>query len=91
MLWMLAAILVSGSLTAHAEEHGELPQWVRNIKLSGYGMLQYQTTYEDEYEEDVNYFFNKNMQLNLEYAYVNDRTQDRHNYNIVDVQLDFRF
>ena len=39
----------------------------------------------------VNYFFNKNMQLNLEYAYVNDRTQDRNNYNILDVQLDFRF
>ena len=62
-LWMLAAILVCSVLAAHAEEQGEqgtaekpaaaeLPQWVRNIKLSGYGMLQYQTTYEDEYEED---------------------------------------
>ena len=45
---MLAVILVCGSLAAQAEE----PQWYRNIKLSGYGILQYQTTYEDEYEED---------------------------------------
>jgi predicted porin len=48
-------------------------------------------TSKNLYEVGVNYFFNKNMQLNLEYAYVNDRTQDRHNYNLVDVQLDFRF
>lgn len=65
ILWLLVAILVSGSLAAHAEEHGErdtaekpstvkVPQWVKNIKLSGYGMLQYQTIYEDEYEEDDN-------------------------------------
>ena len=50
-LWMLAAILVCSVLAAHAEEQGEqgiaekpaaaeLPQWVRNIQLSGYGMLQ---------------------------------------------------
>lgn len=62
-LWVIAAILVISSLAAHAEEHGErgtaekpsaakVPQWIRDIKLSGYGMLQYQTTYEDEYEED---------------------------------------
>lgn len=61
-LWMIAAILVCG-LAAHAEEHGEggtaekttvveVPQWVKNIKLSGYGMVQYQTTYEDKYEEE---------------------------------------
>ena len=62
-VWMLAAILICSSLAVHAEEHGErgmaekpttidVPQWVRNIRLSGYGMVQYQTTYEDEYEED---------------------------------------
>ena len=63
--WLIAAILVISSLAAHAEDHGdrvaaekpatiEVPQWVKNIRLSGYGMVQYQTTYEDEYEEDDN-------------------------------------
>ena len=62
-LWMVAAILVISSLAAHAEESEErgladkpatieVPQWVKNIKLSGYGMVQYQTLYEDQYEED---------------------------------------
>lgn len=43
------------------------------------------------YEIGVNYFFTKRLQLNVEYARVNDRTLDKHNYNLVDVQLDFRF
>ena len=46
------------------------------------------------YEVGINYYFNKNMQLNMEYARVNNRTMadpDSHNYNFVDVQLDFRF
>lgn len=43
------------------------------------------------YEVGVNYFICKNMQLNFEYARLNDRTRDRHNYNLMDVQLDFRF
>ena len=46
------------------------------------------------YEVGVNYFFSKNMQLNVEYARVNDRTManpDKHNYNFFDAQLDFRF
>ena len=46
------------------------------------------------YEVGVNYFFTKNLQINLEYARVNDRTianKDKHNYNFVDVQLDYRF
>lgn len=58
-VWML----VICCLTVHAEEHGErdmaekpptieVPQWLRNIRLSGYGMVQYQTTYEDKYEEE---------------------------------------
>jgi hypothetical protein len=46
------------------------------------------------YEVGVNYFFTKNLQLNAEYARVNDRAianPDKHNYNFVDVELDFRF
>ena len=46
------------------------------------------------YEVGADYVFTKNIQLNIEYARVNDRTianPDEHNYNLVDVQLDFRF
>lgn len=46
------------------------------------------------YEVGADYMFTKNLQINLEYARVNDRTianPDKHNYNMVDVELDFRF
>lgn len=46
------------------------------------------------YEVGVNYYFTKNLQINAEYARVNDRTianPDKHNYNFIDVELDFRF
>ncbi len=43
------------------------------------------------YEIGANYFFTKNLQLNFEYAFVNDRSLEKHNYNFVDVELDFRF
>ena len=56
-------------------------------------------TYRDEatwstsktfYEVGADYMFTKNLQLNVEYARVNERAM-RSNYNMVDVQLDFRF
>jgi hypothetical protein len=43
------------------------------------------------YEVGCNYFFTKNLQLNFEYARVNDRKLATHDYNFVDVELDFRF
>ncbi len=46
------------------------------------------------YEVGVNYYFHKNIQLNVEYARVNDRSipnPDKHNYNFFDAQFDFRF
>ena len=46
------------------------------------------------YEVGADYIFTKNLQINLEYARVNDRTianPDKHNYNMFDVELDFRF
>jgi hypothetical protein len=43
------------------------------------------------YEVGFNYFFTKNLQANFEYARVNDRTLANHNYNFVDLELDFRF
>ena len=45
-----------------------------------------------QYEIGADYLFNKNLQLNLEYARVNDRTSaTSQNYNLVDLELDFRF
>ena len=43
------------------------------------------------YEVGLNYYFSKNMQLNFEYARVNDRSLEKSNYNFVDFQFDFRF
>lgn len=49
------------------------------------------STSKTMYEVGLNYYFNKNIQLNFEYARVNDRTATKHNYNFVDLELDFRF
>lgn len=44
------------------------------------------------YEVGANYVFSKNLQLNMEYALVNDRAlADKHNYSMFDCELDFRF
>ena len=42
------------------------------------------------YEVGADYLFNKNLQLNVEYARVNERAGHK-NYNLVDVELDVRF
>ena len=45
-----------------------------------------------QYEVGMNYKFCKNIQVNAEYARVNDRSlPGNHNYNMADVELDFRF
>lgn len=43
------------------------------------------------YEVGVDYMFAKNLQVNLEYAFVNDRSLSKHNYNMIDAQFSFRF
>ena len=43
------------------------------------------------YEVGADYLFSKNIQINAEYARVNDRSLTKHNYNMVDVEVDFRF
>ena len=50
------------------------------------------------YEVGVDYLFSKNVQLNVEYARVNEHVRNystltigRYNYNLLDVELDFRF
>lgn len=45
-----------------------------------------------QYEVGANYFFAKNIQLNAEYALINDRAlTDGHNYSILEAELCFRF
>jgi len=43
------------------------------------------------YEVGLNYFFTKNLEMHLEYARINDRRLEKANYNMVDLELDFRF
>jgi predicted porin len=47
----------------------------------------------NQFEVGLNYFFTKNLELHAEYARINDRTlaDGKHNYNMVDLELDFRF
>ena len=45
----------------------------------------------NQVECGLNYFFTKNLELHLEYSHVNDRSLEKPNYNLVDVELDFRF
>ncbi|MBR6867089.1 MAG: porin [Prevotella sp.] len=69
------------------------------IKSKLHAKARYQTYRDNKewnraktmYEVGCNYFFTKNLQLNFEYARVNDRKLATHDYNFVDVELDFRF
>ena len=54
------------------------------------------STSVNQFECGLNYHFTKNLEMHLEYARVNDRKiealgEKKHNYNLVDVELDFRF
>ena len=48
-------------------------------------------TAKTSYEIGANYFFTKNLEMHLEYARINDRSLAKPDYNLVDVELDFRF
>lgn len=48
-------------------------------------------TAKSSYEAGVNYYFTKNLELHFEYARVNDRALEKSDYNLVDMELDFRF
>ena len=70
--------LIKGKLHAKARY-----QTYRNKKEWGSSVNQI--------ECGLNYYFTKNLELHAEYSRVNDRNLDKHNYNLVDVELDFRF
>ena len=58
-----------------------------------YDLYRDQKTWESSktyYEIGADYLFNKNLQLNVEYARVNERSLHQ-SYNLIDVELDFRF
>ena len=72
--------LVKGKLFAKARY-----QCYRNQKEWG--------TSVNQVECGLNYNFTKNLEIHAEYSHVNDRNlaDGKHNYNLVDVELDFRF
>ena len=70
--------LIKGKLHAKARY-----QTYRNKKEWGSSVNQI--------ECGLNYYFTKNLELHAENSRVNDRNLAKHNYNLVDVELDFRF
>jgi len=70
--------LIKGKLHAKARY-----QTYRNKKEWGSSVNQL--------ECGLNYHFTKNLEIHAEYSRVNDRNLSKHNYNLVDVELDFRF
>ena len=70
--------LIKGKLHAKARY-----QTYRNKKEWGSSVNQI--------ECGLNYYFTKNLELHAEYSRVNDRNLAKHNYHLVDVELDFRF
>ena len=48
-------------------------------------------TMKTMYEVGLNYVIHKNVQINAEYAFVNDRKLAKHDYNMADIELDIRF
>ena len=69
------------------------------VKSKLHAKARYQTyrnqkewgTSVNQFECGLNYFFTKNLEMHLEYSRVNDRTLAKHDYNLVDMELDFRF
>lgn len=44
-----------------------------------------------QYEFGADYEFHRNFEISAEFAHINDRSLEKHNYNMVDVEVDFRF
>lgn len=69
------------------------------IKGKLYGKARYQTyrnkkewgSSVNQVECGLNYKFTKSLELHAEYSHVNDRSLAKHNYNLIDIELDFRF
>ena len=68
-----------------------LPARQAKVHYQTYRQAKDWATSKTMYEVGVNYFFCKNLQLNFEYGLVNNRALAKHNYNFLDLELDFRF
>lgn len=49
------------------------------------------STAKTQYEAGINYLFHKNLEIQTEYALINDRSLSKHNYSMIDVEICFRF
>jgi hypothetical protein len=59
-----------------------------------YDLYRQDATWEKsrtQYEAGINYLFNKNLEIQTEYVFVNDRTDTKQNYSMIDVELCVRF
>ncbi|MBQ7471456.1 MAG: porin, partial [Prevotella sp.] len=63
---MFIALLAATCIAASAQEKKviELPAWLQDVKLSGYGMVQYQA--DDKYEDSKNSFNLRLVRLALD-------------------------
>ena len=43
------------------------------------------------YEAGADYYFTKNLRLSVEYALVNDRNLNEHNYSLINTELSIKF
>lgn len=43
------------------------------------------------YEAGADYYFTKNLRLSAEYALVNDRNLNEHNYSLINTELSIKF
>lgn len=48
-------------------------------------------TSKTQYEAGLNWKIDKHLELHTEYAYVNDRSLEKHNYSVIDVEFSVRF
>ena len=64
----VSAFLIMSALCSNAQE--TIPSWINNIKLSGYGMVQYQAS--DQEDKESNSFNLRMLRLSLEGRVVQD-------------------
>jgi hypothetical protein len=46
---------------------------------------------KSQYELGMDYEFTRNLEISGEFAHINDRSLVKHNYNMIDIEVSFRF
>lgn len=49
------------------------------------------STSRTQYEAGLNWLLHKNLEIQAEYALINDRTLEKHNYSVLDIEMCVRF